>query len=304
MDYGTAINTYFAAAPDEPPRISPVVDAGPTRRLRDALEPIGAHAIWARETNERCTELGLDFTTGYVYGRAAPLGDVPSAVAVAAFGVYAPDAVAGPYEQARSGADRTAVLQAREDGTVASLRRILGDVDEAQVDEVVAVLRRGLQTADATARPLFSALSALPWPADPLGRLWRACELFREHRLGGHLAVCVTGRLSPVQMNLLTELYCGMPFGSHTATRGWEADQVAAAAKALQADGVLGGQELTEIGHAQRQDLERRTDGTQRAVLEAIGDDVDLVVQRCQVWSQAVIDAGGFPHDPYKRAAG
>ena len=54
---------------------APVVGAGPARRLRDAIEPIAMHAVWARRTNERLAGLGLDFLGGYVWGRAAALGE-------------------------------------------------------------------------------------------------------------------------------------------------------------------------------------------------------------------------------------
>ena len=38
------------------------------------------HPVWARATNERLAELGLDFLTGYVWGRAAALGEPDAAL--------------------------------------------------------------------------------------------------------------------------------------------------------------------------------------------------------------------------------
>jgi hypothetical protein len=302
VDYQTALDRFFTGPPDVVPAIAPVAAAAPGRRLRDAIEPIAAHAIWAREVNERCAERGLDFLGAYVFGRAAPLGDVPPALVTATFGVFAPALVEGIYDGARRVADRADVLRIREEATVRSLGDLLGAPTD--VEEVTAVLRRGIATADGAGRPLFSALAAQPWPAAPVGALWRACELLREHRGDGHLAVCVAEGLAPVEMNILTELHCGMPLGSYTASRGWSEDDIAAAVRRLDGAGYISGGTLTDAGRDFRAAIEARTDRTQDAVLRGIGDDLEAIVEQLTGWSQQVIDARGFPADPWKRAAG
>ena len=79
-------------------------------------------------------------------------------------------------------------------------------------------MRRGIDAADAVARPMFSGISADPWPDDALAQLVHACHLLREHRGDSHLAVCAVAGLDPVEMNILTGLYCGYPIFAYGAT--------------------------------------------------------------------------------------
>lgn len=302
MDYDTAVATFFAPPPPgtEPPPAS--LRASGARRLRDALEPIATQGIWSPEVNQRCAALGLDFLGTYVWGRAAALGTPPPALVTATFGVFAPSLVESVYAQAVATADRDAVLAAREEGAVASLRRVLGEPDG--IGELVAVLRRGLVGEHLVARPLYASLLALPVPTDPWGALWRVCELLREHRGDAHLAVCLSAGLDPVRMNVLTELTCGMALGSYTASRGWSADEIGAAVTTLTDDGLLADGALTDAGEELRAVLEDMTDDAESAVVAGIGDDLEDVLARLADLSGDLVEAGVFPADPGKRAAG
>ena len=139
---------------------------------------------------------------------------------------------------------------------------------------------------------------------DPYGRLWRACELLREHRGDGHIAACIAAGLGPVAMNVITELWVGMPLGSYSATRGWTAEQIAVAAEDLRADGLLHGNELSARGREWRDGLEATTDAMERPVVDAIGDGFDAIVAQLDEWSARCIAADTFPPDAFKRAAG
>jgi hypothetical protein len=302
VDYETAVATFFAPPPPgtEPPPAS--LRASGARRLRDAIEPIATQGIWAREVNERCADLGLDFLGTYVWGRAASLGTPPPALVTATFGVFAPALVESVFAGAAATADRDAVLAAREAGAVASLRRVLGEPDG--IAELTALLRRGLAGAHLVARPLYAALAALPVPADPWGALWRVCELLREHRGDAHLAVCLSAGLDPVRMNVLTELTCGMTLGSYTASRGWSPEEIGAAVATLTDDGLLADGALTEAGEELRAVLEDMTDDAEDAVVAGIGEDLEDVLARLADLSGDLIEAGAFPADPAKRAAG
>ena len=206
MDYESVVAASFQASP--PDAVSaPTVQASPARRLRDAIEPIAMHSVWSRATNERLAEMDLDFLTGYVWGRAAALGEPDAGVVVAAFAVFEPGLVRDAYEQGRRACPRDRLLAARTDATVASL---LETLEGADVTSVADILERAVSVADGTGRPLFSGLAGQPWPADPVGRLWRACELVREHRGDSHVAACISRGLGPVDMNILTELWVGM----------------------------------------------------------------------------------------------
>ncbi|MCW2613172.1 MAG: hypothetical protein JWN08_166, partial [Frankiales bacterium] len=128
--------------------------------------------------------------------------------------------------------------------------------------------------------------------------------LLREHRGDGHVAVVVAAGIGPVEANVLTELWTGMDLGAYTSTRGWSPEQQATAVASLQARGWLQGGRLTDAGTAARVELEARTDVTERAVVDALGSDLDDVVERLDAWGALCIDAGAFPADALKRAAG
>lgn len=299
MDYDTvaALALHGPAPTGVPPRL-PTTAA---RRLRDALEPIAAHAWWCEPTNRRMEALGLAFFPAYVWGRAAALGEPAPAVVVATFGAFEPAFLTAVYEEGRSACDRASVLAARTAGTVDSLHRILGGED---VGDVADALRAAVEGVDATARPLFAGLRSLPWPDEPVGWLWRAAELVREHRGDGHLAACATAGLDSVEMTVLTELWLGMPSGSYLATRGYGAVDLAAALDRLTGRGAVAAGALTDAGRELREDVEARTDDAAAPVVAALGDSLEPVVASAERWSQLVIGARAFPADPHKRAAG
>ena len=279
----------------------PVRMARPARRLRDAFEPIAMHNAGYMPTLERAGAPGLDRFAAYVWGRAAPMGEPTASVVVAAFGVFEPALLASAYERGRSAVGREALLKARVDATAVSLRGVLGDID---VSPAVTALRRGVEAADGTGRALFSGLRSLSWPDDPAAQLWRACNLLREHRGDSHLAAFVSAGLDPVAVNILTELWLGMPLGPYTATRGWSEPRIAASATELEQRGLIASGALTAAGRHFRDDVEERTDAMEEKIVLAIGDDFEALVAQLQEWSNLCIAAKTFTSDVYKRAAG
>ena len=300
MDYADAVASFSTPLPSPLPTPAPTVDASDARRLRDAIEPIAMHSVWSETTNARLAGLGLDFLTGYVWGRAASLGEPEPGVVVSAFAVFQPDMIAAAYESGRTTVPRDAMLAARADSTIDSLQTTLGDVD---VSAVATTLQAAVNSVSGMGRPLFSGLRDQPWPSSPVGVLWRSCELAREHRGDGHVAVCLSEGLDPVQMNVLTELFVGMPLGSYSASRAWSADQIADAAEDLRAAGLLDDDGLTDAGLDYRREIEARTDALDQPLIDAIAD-LDAINVPLRDWSQRCIDAGAFPPDPFKRAAG
>ncbi len=301
MDYATALQVFFQPAPEGTPIPAPVQEASPARRLRDAIEPLAMHPVWAPLVNERLADRGLNFLTGYVWGRAAPMGEPVAALVANAFAAFEPGLVAGLYEEGRRALGREELLRIQEEATVESLRGVLGG---AAVEDVVDALRRAVEVADGTGRPLFSGVRALGWPADPLGRLWRACHAAREHRGDSHIAAYIGAGFDPVQMNILTELWNGYPLGAYSATRAWPQERTDRALAALRAGGYLEGDALSERGRQVRQEIEDRTDQLEQPLVEAIGADFDRALDQLNAWGTACIEAGAFPPDPRKRAAG
>jgi hypothetical protein len=250
--------------------------------------------------------LGLEFLTGYVWGRTAPMGEPTPPVVVAAFGVFEPGLVASLYDQARGIASRADVLAARERGAVESLHEILGDVPTGDVEAAVAQLRRAtdVAVADVAGRPLVAGLASLEWPADPWGRLWHALNILREYRGDTHQAANVAAGLSGVQMNLVTEYWIGWEPRAYAGTRGWAPEVMDAADADLRERGWLADGELTATGRAERDRIEQVTDEAMGRVLAPIGDDVEALTRQLDEWSNRIVAAGAAPPDPYKRVSG
>ena len=301
MDYAEATAAFFASRQDGTPVPAAVTTAGPARRLRDACEPIAMHAVWSRVTNERLAALGLDFLAGYVGGRGAFLGEPTGAVAAAAFAWFEPGLVTALWDTARATVPLDQLGQARDEATVASLRAVLAGEDLAESADLLA---DAAQDASGMGRPLFSGVRAQGRPVDPAHRLWWACGLVREHRGDSHVAVANAAGLSAVEMNVLTELWIGMPLLSYTATRGWPPEAMQQAIGRLESRGWVRDGGLTDAGRAARLGIEERTDEQEQAIVDALGGRLDELCARLNDWGQRCIEAGAFPPDILKRAAG
>ena len=70
----------------------------PARSLRDALEPLAAHAFWSAATRQAMAQLGLSGTSGYVRGRAAALGAPTAPVVISAFAWFEPRLIESAYQ--------------------------------------------------------------------------------------------------------------------------------------------------------------------------------------------------------------
>jgi hypothetical protein len=280
---------------------APEVGTGRARRLRDALEPIATQGWWSRASSDRLVALGLGFFDGYVWGRAASLGTPAPAVVVATFGVFEPGLLTAVYEQGVAAAARDDVLAARAAGAAESLAALVSEQDAAAVADPLLAVMDGL---DGVARPLFSALRALPVPDTAHGRLWRAAELVREHRGDGHLAAAAVSGFDAAVLNVFTELWLGYRLGEYSGTRGFSTQRLEAALAWLEERGWADGPALTGAGIGVRLALEDATTASQAALVGALGGELDAIVERAEAISERILDAGAFPTDPRKRAGG
>jgi len=279
----------------------PIVAATPARRLRDALEPIATQGWWSRPAGERLNALGIDFFPGYVWGRAAALGEPTAAVVAAIFGVFEPTMIGAVHEAGVAAVPRADILAARADGAAESLEAVASaDECAAIADPLLAVLD-GL---DGLGRPLFSALRALERPDSAAGRSWRAAELVREHRGDGHLAVLVAAGLGAAEANVLTELWLGFGLGEYSGTRGFDPDALAGAAAGLERRGWLSGDRLTDTGREARVAIEASTDAGEQRLVDTCGPSLDDLITGAAAISARLIAARSFPADPRKRAGG
>jgi hypothetical protein len=304
MDYLSVRQVFFAEAPTgAAPEV--VATAAPARRLRDAVEPLAMHAVWSPDTNAALAGHGLDFFTGYLCGRAAPLGPVPGAVVAATFAVFEPGLVDRLWTAGRQLVGLDELLATRDAATATSLRAVLGPVaTDDEVARAAGLLEEAVDGLDGTGRVLFSALRARPRAADPFARLWLATDAVREHRGDSHVAACVAAGLDPVRMNVLTEVWVGYPVGEYSATRAWPAERQAAAVAALEADGLLAGGRITAAGRSFRDRIEAATDAAQADLVDALGPGIAALTEQLDAWSKRCVEAGTFPSDVRKRAAG
>ena len=280
---------------------SPVLPNSSARRLRDALEPIATQGWWSRQAAERVSGLGPGFFDGYVWGRAAALGEPSAATVVATFGVFDPAMLSAVYLHGSAQCSRDDILAARELGASESLAAV---VDAESAEAIAAPLLAAIDQLDALGRPLFSGLRSLPTPPTPHGRLWRAAELVREHRGDGHLGACVATGLDRIVINVLTEIWLGYAQGEYSASRGCSPADVDGAVQRLERRGWTVDGSLTVEGRRVRDGVEAATDSSQDTLVAALGERLDEVVAGAAIVSAALLAARSFPHDPRKRAAG
>jgi hypothetical protein len=299
MSYDDIVAVFMT--PPARPIPVPNVAATPARRLRDALEPIATQGWWSRQAAEGVTGLGLGFFDGYVWGRAASLGEPVPAVVAATFGVFAPAMIGAVYEQGRAAAGREDVLAARATGAAESIATV------ASAEEAAALadpLLDALADLDVMGRPLFSGLRALPLPTTPHGRLWRAAELVREHRGDGHIAAAVAAGYDVLTLNVLTELWLDFGLGEYSGTRGLGPDQLATVMAGLEQRGWAAGGTLTAAGRQARDELELATDASQSELIAALGDRLEAIIAAADEISARLVATRCFPSDPRKRAGG
>jgi hypothetical protein len=279
----------------------------PARRVWDVIEPIAANVYFAPEVHEALHAVGFGPSGGsgngiqypdmhaYFISRGACLGPNTSGhVIAAAFGVFKRPMVVDLVEEGWRRADTATALQAREDGAVASLTRMLGAEPDG-LAWATGVLERMADAAPGEGRALFSGLLSLGFPDSPMGRFWRAADLVREHRGDSHLAAWINADLDATEIGLLTDPWRGAPFKSWVRSRGWTDDELDAACDRLRSRGYVDGDELTAAGRELRETIESDTDRQEERLLGALGDDADRFFSLLDGWCDTVVAEKGYP---------
>jgi hypothetical protein len=100
---------------------------------------------------------------------------------------------------------------AREQGCVAALRRILGDlVETPELTRAAELLAKASTSAPTEGRVMYAGLRTLPMPTEPVARLWHAANMLREHRGDGHVAALVSERIGGTEAHVLSALASGI----------------------------------------------------------------------------------------------
>ena len=143
------------------------------RRLFELTEPISLVNFFSPEPNDSMAVLGFrNYWDGYFAGRSAPLGRVPAEVVHAAFYSFADGEVARHIPKVWDTTTPEAAHAAREQGCVAALRRILGDLVETPgLARAAELLAKASTSAPTEGRVMYAALRTLPMPEEPVARL-------------------------------------------------------------------------------------------------------------------------------------
>ncbi|AUI64773.1 hypothetical protein B1H26_03480 [Amycolatopsis sp. BJA-103] len=235
------------------------------RRMYELLEPICLVTYLADECNEELAALGhRTYWDGYFASRAAPLGWVPAQVVHAAFYSFAEGEAARHVPSAWETIPPEASVAARERGSAASLRRILGDELAGSPGLVRAA---DLATKAATSAPMegrvvYAGMRALPVPGDPVARLWHSATMLREHRCDGHVAALVGARIGGTEAHVLSALEMGIhPPESFGRIHHLPKERLAAVMDGLRERGLVDTDgRFTDSGRATKQRVEDLTD--------------------------------------------
>lgn len=233
----------------------------PARLLWTLFEPVHGVIYFAPECRAAFEAVGLrGFWRGYFAGRAAPLGAVGAGPAYAAFFTFAPPMVARALPDIWDRATPAQALRARATGAGEALRRLLAGVPEDTVAEAAGVLRAAASRAELGGRVLAAANADLPWPDEPVGVLWQAATILREHRGDGHVAALVAAGLDGCGALVWRAARDGVR-DLLQPNRGWTDEQWQGALDRLVGYGWVSREgELTPAGKAAHDDLEAGTD--------------------------------------------
>jgi hypothetical protein len=267
---------------------------------------------FAPECHERYVALGFDPSTrraggvhlpdgpAYFASRGSLLGQVPGEVVAAAFAVFSPAVVVPAVALAWQRTDAATIRQARAEGAVAQLRRLLGDRPDG-VDRAHDLLARATADLPIAGRPLAAGVSALPVPDDPLAAVWHLGDLVREFRGDSHNAAWVAAGHTGTEIGLISESYWGLRLRTYSRTRGWTDDEFDAAEARLRESGWVDAAGLTDLGRSHRESIERQTDHQMVPVMTALGNDLAELCEILEPWGVAVRAGHGYlpagPHD-------
>jgi hypothetical protein len=268
------------------------------RTLWRLLEPVHAVTYFSAEPLAALRGAGFKgFWMGYFAGRAAPLGAVGPEVVRATFYNFFPARVHAALPDAWSFGTPDAALAARLTGSVAALARMLGiDVSGDGPVRAAELARRAAEAAPLEGRPLYAANAALPWPDDPLGVLWHAATLLREHRGDGHVVALQAAGIGGRESHVLRSHAAGIPRPTYTVARDFTDEEWAARTASLAARGLVDDEGLTEAGAATVEAIESMTDALAAPAYDVLsGAEVAELVGLLEPVAAAVVASDDIP---------
>lgn len=277
----------------------PIGGAPAARQLWRLLEPIHAVAYFSPEPLAQLKAAGYrGFRMGYFAGRAAPLGAAPADLVHALFYNFSYRHVARAIPAAWTFAPPAAAIKARQEGSVAALRRHLGAASTSPgITRAAELAARAARQAPLEGRPLFAAYRALPEPDQPIALLWHAATLLREHRGDGHVALLTAAGIGGRESHVLHALATDTPAAVYASAREFGEQEWTTTLTGLAERGLVGPDgTLTYAGRQTKHAIEVRTDE-----LAATGyfslhtDEVDELVKVLHPITTAVVASAEIP---------
>jgi hypothetical protein len=267
------------------------------RRLFELVEPVAVVTYMANEPTEAVMALGLrNVWDAYFAGRAAPLGrDVPPAVVHALFYNFAEGEVARHIPRVWDSVTPEAANAAREKGSVAALRRILGDLaDDPSVTRSAEIVMKAGTSARTEGRGMYAAVRTLPVPTESLARLWHGANLLREHRGDGHVAALLTVGIGGTESHVLHALSEGMPPEQFGRVSHLPRSRLAAVVDGMRTRGLIGDDGwLTATGQHAKERVEALTDELAAPAYDTLDpDELDQLVEDLAPLAAVLVAAG------------
>ncbi|MFF4031142.1 MarR family transcriptional regulator [Streptomyces sviceus] len=268
------------------------------RRMYELLEPICLVTYFADECNEELAALGhRTYWDGYFASRAAPLGRVPAQVVHAAFYSFADGEVARHIPSAWETIPPEASVAARERGSAASLRRILGEelAGSPGLLRAADLTTKAATNAPTEGRVMYAGMRTLPVPSDPVARLWHSATMLREHRGDGHVAALIGARIGGTESHVLSALEQGIyPPESFGRIHHLPKKRLAAVMDGLRERGLVDAEgHFTDAGRETKQRIEALTDELAAAPYDALSPaELDELATRLEPITAALVAAG------------
>jgi hypothetical protein len=267
------------------------------RTAHKYLEPLHTTIYFVPEAGERYQAAGVKGgMRGYFASRSAPLGVVPAEVVVATFYNFSPALVRKAIPSCWENTTPEAMLAARLDVVDASWRRMLGEavLKSDEMSEAAALAREAATAIarEVEGRPLYAGHAALPWPEPEHLQLWHATSLLREHRGDGHIAALVLSGLSGLEASVSYVAYgSAMNEDLQRSTRGYTEEEWAQGKADLREKGILdAGNNLSDAGRRQREDMEAQTDAAAATPYRHLGEErTARLVELVRPWGRSMM---------------
>ena len=278
----------------------------PTRALAAALEPVVGQVYFSPECHANYAALGfapsvkqaagvaLPDGPAYFTSRGSVMGQVPGEVVAAAFAVFNPAVVIPSVRHGWSLTDAATICQARDEGAIAQLERLLG-ASPAGIERAREVLTRAVEPLRPEGRPLYAGVRSRPMPDTDLGVVWRLGDQLREYRGDSHTAAWISAGIDATEIGLLSELYWGLPMRSYSRTRAWSDEQFEAAHQRLRSRSLVDDVGFTSAGRQLREDIEANTDRQMASLARTMGSDLQELVEILLPWGEAIRAGHGYP---------